>query len=556
MFIAGRNSSWWIAGLSTYMTLFSAGTFVVWGGVAYRSGLVAVAIAMALGIASIFTGMLVAGRWNLLKINSPAEYLGIRFGKKTINFYTIIGLLGRGVHTAVALYAISVITVALIPLPEGNFFHDPTTGNMSVRSAMLILGAIAVIYTIAGGFLAVLVTDLVQFVVLIISVIIVIPLGFESVGGIENFVHNIPENFFSLVSAEYSFIWLVLWGFINFFTISGDWAFVQRYISVPTREDAKKSAYLVGALYLVTPILWYTPTFLYQTINPDANPEQAYILMSQHVLPSGMLGIMLAAMLSATLSVVDSTLNVFANVFTYDIYGEINPEASEDKLLLVGRLFTLFFGLCIIIIAISIPFMGGAERVVVSFLTLVIGPLTIPSVWGLFSKHIRETSVWISMGTTYVLGFFIKFILSNVELFENFWEGGRGMALFIQSNVEFVDAFIGLVVPVSILIIIEILSRKKGDDPGWEKTIQFIKANKAESSKNKDTGASSFTKFATKIILYTLISLGIIIGLLACINQEHNTVMLISSGVIFCLATLLKSFIVVKKNKRKKREQL
>src|SRR5699024_8298050 len=121
MFIAGRNSSWWIAGLSTYMTLFSAGTFVVWGGVAYRSGLVAVAIAMALGIASIFTGMLVAGRWNLLKINSPAEYLGIRFGKKTINFYTIIGLLGRGVHTAVALYAISVITVALIPLPEGNF---------------------------------------------------------------------------------------------------------------------------------------------------------------------------------------------------------------------------------------------------------------------------------------------------------------------------------------------------------------------------------------------------------------------------------------------------
>lgn len=44
MFIAGRNSSWWLSGLSTYMTLFSAGTFVVWGGVAFRSGLVAVTI--------------------------------------------------------------------------------------------------------------------------------------------------------------------------------------------------------------------------------------------------------------------------------------------------------------------------------------------------------------------------------------------------------------------------------------------------------------------------------------------------------------------------------
>ena len=44
MFIAGRNSSWWLSGMSTYMTLFSASTFVIWGGVAYRSGFVAVLI--------------------------------------------------------------------------------------------------------------------------------------------------------------------------------------------------------------------------------------------------------------------------------------------------------------------------------------------------------------------------------------------------------------------------------------------------------------------------------------------------------------------------------
>ena len=58
MFIAGRNSSWWLSGISTYMTIFSASTFVVWGGVAYRSGLVAVIVGNMLGLASI-----VAGRW-------------------------------------------------------------------------------------------------------------------------------------------------------------------------------------------------------------------------------------------------------------------------------------------------------------------------------------------------------------------------------------------------------------------------------------------------------------------------------------------------------------
>ena len=48
MFIAGRNSSWWLSGVSSYMTIFSASTFVVWGGVAYKSGIVAVIVALAL----------------------------------------------------------------------------------------------------------------------------------------------------------------------------------------------------------------------------------------------------------------------------------------------------------------------------------------------------------------------------------------------------------------------------------------------------------------------------------------------------------------------------
>src|SRR5690554_7625224 len=96
MFIAGRNSSWWLSGLSTYMTIFSAGTFVVWGGVAYRSGIVAIVVGVLLGIASILVGLFLAGKWAKLKINSPAEYLGIRFGKLTVRFYSIVLLIGRG----------------------------------------------------------------------------------------------------------------------------------------------------------------------------------------------------------------------------------------------------------------------------------------------------------------------------------------------------------------------------------------------------------------------------------------------------------------------------
>ncbi len=88
--------------MSTYMTIFSASTFVVWGGVAYRSGMVAVLIGNLVGIACIIAGKWFAGKWRSLRINSPGDFLAVRFGKNTVDFYTITGIIGRGVHTAVA----------------------------------------------------------------------------------------------------------------------------------------------------------------------------------------------------------------------------------------------------------------------------------------------------------------------------------------------------------------------------------------------------------------------------------------------------------------------
>ena len=122
MFIAGRNSSWWLSGISSYMTIFSASTFVVWGGVAYKSGLVAVVVALCLGVASLIVGKWISGKWRSLRIKSPGEFLNIRFGHSSVSFYTIAGIVARAVHTAVALYAVAVVMCALIKVPDGSIF--------------------------------------------------------------------------------------------------------------------------------------------------------------------------------------------------------------------------------------------------------------------------------------------------------------------------------------------------------------------------------------------------------------------------------------------------
>lgn len=202
MFIAGRNSSWWLSGMSTYMTLFSASTFVIWGGVAYRSGLVAVLIANLVGVACFLAGRAVAGRWRSLRIKSPGEFLTVRFGKSTLDFYTIVGLVGRGVHTAVALYAIAVVMSTLMPLAPDNPFADPATGRLAISWAVLLLGAVTLLYTMAGGFLAVLMTDVIQFGVLITVVLFMIPLSLHEIGGLESFIAAAPEGFFVPASAS------------------------------------------------------------------------------------------------------------------------------------------------------------------------------------------------------------------------------------------------------------------------------------------------------------------------------------------------------------------
>ena len=222
MFIAGRNSSWWLSGLSTYMTLFSASTFVVWGGVAYRSGLVAAFLGMMLGVGSFAVGRWISGIWSRMKIDSPAEYLTIRFGRHTLNFYSIVLIFGRGVHTAVSLYAIGIMVVALMPLPEGHMLADPATGHLSVTWAIIVMGIITLVYTAMGGYLAVLMTDVVQFAILFAMILILVPLSIHAVGGLGQFVGQMPAGHFRLFNEQYTWQWLILWCLLNAFTIGGD----------------------------------------------------------------------------------------------------------------------------------------------------------------------------------------------------------------------------------------------------------------------------------------------------------------------------------------------
>lgn len=432
-FAGGGNVPWWISGLSLFMGFFSAGTFVVWGSIAYSSGLVAVTIQFTMALAGLIVGALIAPSWNRTGCLTVAEYITQRFGVSTQKVYTYLFLFISIFTTGAFLYPIAKIIEVTTPL--------------TLNQSILILGFISVLYVTIGGLRAVVVTDVLQFIILFAAILIVIPLSFDKIGGVQNLIQNAPEHFFNIFSDEYTWVFIVAFMFYNLFFLGGNWAYVQRYTCVKTKKDAKKVGWLFGGLYLISPILWMLPPMIYRLYNPDLvglENEDAYLLMCKAAMPSGLLGLMLGGMIFATASSLNATLNISAGVFTNDIFKPLAPKSKDETLIKVARISTIGFGILAIGIALIIPTMGGIVNVVISLGALTGVPLYLPMIWTLFSKNLNGKAVVSITLISLLINAIFKFITPYVLNFS-------------LNRAE--EMLVGVLVPALLILMYEIYYR-------------------------------------------------------------------------------------------------
>ncbi|MHA4812386.1 sodium:solute symporter family protein [Flavitalea flava] len=429
-FEAGGETPWWINGLSLFISYFSAGTFVVWGSIAYKHGLVANSIQLTMAVSGLLTALFIAGKWKRTGARTAAEFIGKRFNTATQQFYTYLILLLSLFNTGAVLYPVGKMVSAATPL--------------SLNTCIVIIGIIIVLYTAAGGLWAVLVTDVVQFVVLLAAVLIVVPAAFKEVHGVEGFLSKAPPDFFHFFSEDYTLGFMLAFIVYQTVYIGGNWSYVQRYTSVATERNAKKVAYLFGALYLVSPFIWMLPPMIFRVINPGLSglqPENAYMLLCQRVLPAGLIGLVLSGMISATSSKANTTINLAATVFAKDVYYKLlRPQASEKEQILVGRLFTLVFGVCTILVAIVIPRAGGIVEVVLSIASIAGSALFAPIIWSLYSKRQIAFSVVTVTIVALTINLFFKFVTPYAFQFKltRTWETvlGVGIPLILLAAFE------------------------------------------------------------------------------------------------------------------------
>ncbi|UCS92078.1 Na+:solute symporter [Echinicola marina] len=398
-FAAGGEVPWGINGLSLFMSFFSAGTFVVWGSIAYEYGLVAITIQMMMCLSGFLVGYFIAPKWRKTGVLTVAEYLTKRFGEKVQKYYTYLFLFISLGYTGAFLYPVAKIV-------------NVSTG-LDIYHSILILGGIIMVYTAVGGLWAVVVTDVLQFVILTSAVLIVIPLSLDEINGIDTLISKAPDGFFQVFNGEYTPLFIFAFCFYNLVFIGGNWAYVQRYTTTKNSKSASKVGYLFGGLYLISPLIWMLPPMVYKILDPSLSgleSEGAYLLMCKEVLPVGMLGLMLGGMIFATASSVNTSLNLAAAVLTNDVYKPLRPHLSEKKLMGFARLSTLLFGAGTIMIAFLVPMAGGIVEVVLSIGAVTAGALYGPAIWSLFSKRLTGASILQITLVSLIINLFFKFV--------------------------------------------------------------------------------------------------------------------------------------------------
>ncbi len=513
-FAAGGEVPWWISGLSLFMGFFSAGTFVVWGSIAYSQGLVAITIQMCMCIAGFVVGFLIAPKWKETNVLTAAEYISTRFGANTQKVYTYIFLLISLFTTGSFLYPVAKIV-------------EVSTG-LSLYAAILLLGVISILYVAIGGLWAVVVTDVLQFVILTAAVIIVVPLAFMKVGGVEGFFNGTPDGFFNIFSDEYTPWFLVAFCIYNLFFLGGNWSYVQRYTSVKTPQESRKVGLLFGALYLVSPILWMLPPMIYRVYNTGgldglAN-EGANLLMCKEALPQGLLGLMLGGMIFATASSLNGALNISAGVFTNDIFKRFKPDASNELLMKVARYSTLGFGLLAIVVASLIPLMGGIVNVVISVAALTGVPIYLPIIWTLFSKRQTKTTLLFTTIFSLSVNALFKFITPVVCDFA------------LSRTAEMV---VGVSIPFILLLIFESYQKSKNfEDPNIELCRQAADKKRAEEREMaaKMVGEeSNESKQSLKVIGLGILLTGCVITILGAISAADSRAIVVSVGILLTI---------------------
>ena len=366
---------WVMATITNFMDLFSTFVFVAYAGIAYEYGLVSITVFWCTVPACILGGIFLAGRWRRTGLTTPMEYLETRYNISVRETMSWVGLVMRFLDNMVRLYAIGVFITAVTPL--------------SLNMSILLAGLIVTLFNLFGGIWSVTIMSTIQFIILILITLVLLPLSLSAAGGFAGMAEAMPDHLNWFNGPKGAPFWLSVYCIMTIIKYNENWTFIQKFYCVKDEAAARKTGIYTGLLFLIFTPVFLLPAVAGPMIVPGIDtPEMSYVALSVKLLPVGIMGILFSSMFAATMSSLNAEYNVMSGVVTHDIYLRLfNPDATDRQTLKVARWATLFIGLVMIGGAILIQGMGGAFEANKLFTGIMAIPLGIPLILGILSKR-------------------------------------------------------------------------------------------------------------------------------------------------------------------------
>jgi len=457
-FLAGKTLPWWAVGMSLVVSDIGAKDMVGLAADGYRYGLVMMnfdlvgCVFPVLVAAFLFMPFL----W-MAGVYTIPEYLGRRYNPHVRTVFAVIW----------ALFMIG--TVGVIFVSAAVMFEILLGWSLwfSIGVTAIVVG----IYTTGGGLKAVVVTDALSCVVLIVGAGLICLLGLVEVGGFSGLSQSIGElewakhHLHLVLPADHpEFPWPAVLLGLGFVLGPAYWignqAIVQRTLGAQSQGQARASYVFCAMLKLVFPLLLVLPGLIALAMfhdelgRPDTWQEgvgnHLLPMMVVRLLPTGALGIVVGAFLAGVLSNLDSYINSASTLVVTDLYRPLVRDAEDRHYLFVGRaLVVVFLAAGAVVSYLVIPVFGSVFEAFQTFMTFFQGPLLALLLLGMLTRRTTQwgglAGMFLGIGTAVVMHSATFLFDRQVGVLFPWFDLGKGIPYLWVAWWSFVAAMVGTI---------------------------------------------------------------------------------------------------------------
>ncbi len=405
-FLAGKSLRWPMIGLALFATNISCVHLVSLAQAGYDTGLLMGNFEWMAAFTLVLLGLFFAPFYIRSKVATLPDFLEKRYSREARDWLVFLSMI-----SAITIHiGFSLVTGAIV-------LHGMFGINEWV--SILVIAVLTGLYTIIGGLMAVVVTESIQTVVLLVGAIIITIFGFIKVGGWNEMTAALDTakeaKMLSMLRPHGDESGMPWYSIFLGYPVLGIWywcadqTIVQRVLGAKNENHARIGPIFAGFIKILPVFIFVLPGLVFYTIIDKGildieinNSKEVYAYMIKHLLPVGLTGVMAAALMAALMSTVSGALNSVSTLFSYDIYKRFKPNTSDKQLVLVGRIVAFFA----LLMAIGlVPLLNSYESIFAGLndiIAHIAPPVTTVFMIGVFwpkaSAKSAKFTLWIGSG--------------------------------------------------------------------------------------------------------------------------------------------------------------